>query len=95
VIPGIINDVTSVEGNKHTHNKVRSNAQQKQGHKIMIIGDSHARECAGNMKHNHGDKYKTSGIVKLGANINTLIESVKTDISVSADKDIPVLGRSK
>jgi hypothetical protein len=26
--------------------------KKKQGDKIMIIGDSHARACAGNMKHN-------------------------------------------
>jgi hypothetical protein len=30
VIPVIINGVISVEENKHTHHKVRSNAQQKQ-----------------------------------------------------------------
>jgi hypothetical protein len=91
VIPVIINGVTSVEGNKHTQNKVRNNAQQEQGHKIMIIGDSYAQGCAGNMKHNLSDRYKTSGVVKPGANINTLIASVKTDISVSTDKDIIVL----
>jgi hypothetical protein len=37
----IINHMTSVEGNKCTYHNVNSEAQQKQGHKIMI-GDSHA-----------------------------------------------------
>jgi hypothetical protein len=31
------------------------------------------------MKYNLSDKYKTSGVVKPGANINTLIASVKND----------------
>jgi hypothetical protein len=44
----------------------------------VIIGDSHDRGCAGNMKHNLSYRYKTSSVVKPGMNINTLIASVKT-----------------
>jgi hypothetical protein len=36
------------------------------------------------MKHNLSDRYKTSGVVKPGANITMLVVSVKTDISKSA-----------
>jgi hypothetical protein len=46
-------------------------------------------------KHNLSARYKTSDVVKPGANINTLIASVKTDISESTDKDNCILGRSK
>jgi hypothetical protein len=43
VIPVIINGVTSVEVNKYTYHKVRSDAQQKQVHMIVITANSHAR----------------------------------------------------
>jgi hypothetical protein len=44
-----VNGMTSVQGNKCTYHNVNSEGQQKQKHKIMIIGDSHAEGCASNM----------------------------------------------
>jgi hypothetical protein len=41
-IPVIINGVTLVERNKNIRHKVIRDVQQKQGYKIVIIGDSHA-----------------------------------------------------
>jgi hypothetical protein len=64
--------------------------QQKQGYKIMIIGDSHARGCAGNVKHNLSERYKTSCVMKPGATTNTLIVSGKSEVKELTDKDINV-----
>jgi hypothetical protein len=80
-----------VETNKKNINhKFKSSAQQNQGCKIVTIGDSHARGCAGNMKHNHKDSYKTSGSVKPGTCIDTLIASAMGDIEYLTNKDIIV-----
>jgi hypothetical protein len=55
-IPVIIEGLTSLETNKkNTNHKLESNAQQNQGRKIVIIGNSHALGCEGNMKHNLKD----------------------------------------
>jgi hypothetical protein len=43
------------------------------------------------MKHNLSDRYKTSGVVKLGANTNALIVSGKSEIRELTDKYIIVL----
>jgi hypothetical protein len=40
VIPVTINGVTSVEGSEYAYHKVQSDAQQKQGLKIVIVGDT-------------------------------------------------------
>jgi hypothetical protein len=87
VIPVIINGVTSVEGNKNIRHKVKRDVQQKPGYKIVIIGDSHARGCAGIMKQNLSDRYKTNGVVKPGATMNTLMVSGKSEIRELTDKD--------
>jgi hypothetical protein len=90
-IPVIIKGLTSVEMNKKNINlKFESSAQQNQGRKIVIIGDSYARGCAGNMKHNLKVSYKTSGFVKPGACIDTLITSVTGDVEYLTNKDIIV-----
>jgi hypothetical protein len=82
-----------VETNKdNTNYKFKSSAQQNQGRKIVIIGDSHARGCEGNMKRNLNDSYKTSGFVKTGACIDTLIASATDDIEYVTNKDIIVFG---
>jgi hypothetical protein len=80
-----------VETNKKNINhKFKSSAQQNQGRKITITGNSHAqaaRNCAGNMKRNLKDNYKTSGFVKPGACIDTLIASATGDIVYLTNKD--------
>jgi hypothetical protein len=53
----------------------------------VIIGNSCAQACTGNMKHNLKDSYKTSGFVKPRASIDTLIASATGDIEYSANKD--------
>jgi hypothetical protein len=59
----IVNGLTSVDVSKKTINhRLKSSAQNK-GHKIVIIGDSHARGCPSNMKHNLNDSYKSSGYI--------------------------------
>jgi hypothetical protein len=45
-----------------------------------MISDRHAQGCARNMKHNLKDSYKTSGFVKQGACVDTLIASAMGDI---------------
>jgi hypothetical protein len=75
---------------KNINHKHKSSAQQNPGRKIVIIGDSHALGCAGNMKRNLKDSYKISGFVKSGACIDTLIASAMDDIEYLTNKDIIV-----
>jgi hypothetical protein len=75
---------------KNINGKYKSNVQSNKEHKIVIIGDSHARGCASNVKHNLKDNFKTSGNVKLGANIAALTSPVVDDLKLLTKKDIIV-----
>jgi hypothetical protein len=57
----------------------------------VIVDDSHARDSARNVKYNLKDNYRCSGFVKPGANIDTLISSVKEDIKHLTYSDIIVI----
>jgi len=78
-IPVLVNGLMDVS-TKNNYHEPKSSSQQNREHKILIIGDSHARGAASNVKHNLNDIYRASGFVRPGANIDTLISSVTEDI---------------
>jgi uncharacterized protein YfaT (DUF1175 family) len=59
----------------------------------VIIGNSHDRGCAGNMKQNIKHSHKTSGFVKSVGCIDTSIASVTCDIEYLMNGDIIVFWR--
>jgi len=75
---------------KNIYHKPKSSSHQNKEHKIIIIGDSHAQGAASNMKHNLNDNYRSSGFVRPGANIDTLISSMTEDIKHLTSNDIIV-----
>jgi hypothetical protein len=54
---------------------------------VVIIGDSHARGCAANMKHILENCYEINSVVKPGACSETLITSANDDIQQVTNKD--------
>jgi hypothetical protein len=56
----------------------------------VIIGDSHARLCAANMKHILKNSFEVHGVVKPGACTETLTESAKYDIEQLTNRDAVV-----
>jgi hypothetical protein len=65
-----------------------SNTQSITDHKIMIVGDSHARGLSSNMKSNLNDNYSVSGFVRPGVNIATQISSMTIDINLLTKNDL-------
>jgi hypothetical protein len=72
--------------------KPKSSFQQNKEHRIIIIGDNHARGSAGNVKHNRNGNYSSSGFVRPGANIDALTSSMTEDIKHSTNNDTIGLG---
>jgi len=65
----LINGLTSVDAStKIVRHKPKSSSQQNKEHKIIIIGDSHARDSASNVKYNLNNIYRSSDFVRPGAN---------------------------
>jgi hypothetical protein len=49
-------------------------------HKIVIIGNSHARNIAAELQHSLGLRFSVSSFVKPGAGMNVIVDTVKEDI---------------
>ena len=79
-----------VEHNKGRgiHNKKLSNIGRS---KIIILGDSHARGCSQEVIHNLDHNVEVQGIVKPGANIETIVNTSTKDIEKLTKKDIVVV----
>jgi hypothetical protein len=79
------------ESKKNVCHKPKSISQQNKEHKIIVIGDSHARGSASNVKRNLNDNnYRSSGFVRPGANIDKLTSSTTEYIKHLMNNDIIV-----
>jgi hypothetical protein len=62
-------------------------------HKIFILGDSHSRKCAGNVKPHLSDNLEIEGLVKPGLGI-ILVTSAKNYIRNLSKRDVIVFSGS-
>jgi len=61
--------------------------------RIIIIGDSHARGCAGDLLHHVKQQYKVMGYTKPNAGLTELLNTAKGDTSKLTKRDtIIVIG---
>ena len=71
-------------------NNCSSATQHNKAHKILIIGDSHIRNCAANMKSNIKSNFKVQGVVKPGAGVDILANSMINEIKSLSKSDVVV-----
>jgi hypothetical protein len=57
-------------------------------HKVLIIGDSHTRYCAANVKTNTRDNFEVQGIVKPGAGTDVLVNFANNGIMSLCKSDV-------
>jgi hypothetical protein len=75
---------------KQSANKIQ-NVKQK----IVIIGDSHARNSADELQHNIGSTFTVSSFVKPGAGMGSIVDTMKKDIKkLKRDDDVIIWGGS-
>jgi hypothetical protein len=63
----------------------------KHKHKIIIVGDSYARNCANEVKQIVGNKCEVTGVVKSGARTEEMVNTVSRDIRKLTNKDMVVV----
>ena len=68
-----------------------SKSSHRKDHKVLIIGNSHTRHCATNVKSKIKDNYDVQGLVKLGAGAGILVNSANSEIASLTKKDGVVL----
>jgi hypothetical protein len=82
-IPVIVNGITC------TKNEKASSLKHK--HKVIIVGDSHARNCANEVKQIVGNKFEVTGIVKPGASTEEVVNTASRNIGKLTNKDMVVV----
>jgi hypothetical protein len=82
----------SVNRNKSvTKTERNQNKQRKKIHKVMVIGDSHARGCAAELRVNLRKDHAIQGLVYPGAGINMISTSVGADIKQLSKQDVIIV----
>jgi hypothetical protein len=60
-------------------------------HKVLIIGDSHTRKCAVELRHNLDHRYEVSGFIKPGATTQEIVKTTEDEISALKSNDVLIL----
>jgi hypothetical protein len=66
------------------------NSSGKEKHKVLIVGDSHAKNCASLLQDNLGPDFAVTGFVKSGASIKQILTSAE-DLLNSHNDDFVVI----
>ena len=71
--------------------KIKTNKSTKAKHKILIIGDSHARGIDSEIQQNLNDDFEIQGIVKPGSDLAAIMSTVNRDIGALTKHDAVVV----
>jgi hypothetical protein len=74
-----------------TAKKTAHSKKESRKHKILIIGDSHARGCAANLKSSLNETFEVMGTVMPGSRLEHIMNSARSDISHLSRKDFVVV----
>jgi lysophospholipase L1-like esterase len=66
-------------------------SEKKSDLKILIIGDSHAKKCAAELRHNLDSRYVVSGFIKPRATTSEIIRTAEDEISTLKSNDVVIL----
>jgi hypothetical protein len=75
----------------HRNSGKKGNVYSRNTRKIVIVGDSHVRGCAANVKHFLGKTVTVTGYVNSVSNLQQLTMTVKNDITNLTKKDTLVI----
>jgi len=71
-------------------------SSSESSHKVLLIGDSHARNCANPLQDNLNVDFKVISFVKPGANMKELVNTGINEIkALHSDDLVVVLGGGK
>jgi hypothetical protein len=66
-------------------------SEKKSGHKVLIIGHSHAKKCVAELRHNLDSRYEVSGFIKPGAMTREIIRTAEDEISTLKSSNALIL----
>ena len=83
-------EVNQKHGRMDKMNQKRE-AMKKKQHKVIIVGDSHARRGAAEVKHLLNNKFEVQGMVKSGSGMELIKETTRAEINKLSRKDVVVV----
>ena len=84
------------ESRSKVQTRVNKPQKKEKKHRIVIIGDSHARGCAGELKSNLDADFEIQGFINPGTGLKTISTSAKREIQQLSTHDVVVMwGGSK
>jgi hypothetical protein len=84
------NDKVIISDSEASVNMLSKLPSQRKVHKIMIIGDSHARGCSERVKNLLSNKFEVNGLVKPGTGTDVLTNSAKNEVRKLTKRDVIV-----
>lgn len=69
--------------------KIKTKMRSK--HKVLIIGDSHARGCTAEVSHNLNEHFDISGLVISGSKLESITNMAKKEIATLTKNDVIVV----
>jgi hypothetical protein len=69
----------------------KQTSPKKKRHRIVIIGDSHGRECASKISYNLDSDFEVQGIIKPNADLSVITNTVKEDVKLLTKNDVVVV----
>jgi PleD family two-component response regulator len=63
----------------------------KKDHKVILIGDSHARDCAEKISNYLGNAYEVTGYVHPSTGLEVITNSSKREIAHTTQKDVVIM----
>ena len=64
---------------------------KRKSHKILMIGDSHVKNCATELQQNLHAHYEVSNFVKPGARMDTIVNAATEEIKDLRSEDVVVI----
>jgi hypothetical protein len=64
---------------------------RRNGSRVIIMGDSHARGMANELQHRLGKNFEVLGIVKPGSNIKEITNTLNSTVSSLTKKDVCIV----
>jgi hypothetical protein len=64
---------------------------EKKKHKVLIMGDSHAKKCALELRHKLDHKFEVCGFIKPGTVTSKIIRTAEKEVSTLNQEDVVIL----
>jgi hypothetical protein len=69
----------------------KQTSAKKKNHKILIIGDSHGRDCTSKVKYNLDSGFEVQGVIKPSASLTAITNSVNDEVKLLIKKGVLIV----